>query len=64
MFERFYFKEYLFLHEGRLSDSSVTSDSAGAKEAMVRANMVDSDEFRMQRKQSYNKLCAMIELFS
>ena len=31
---------------------------------MIRANMVDSEEFRSKRKRSYAKLCALIELLS
>ena len=65
LFERFYSKEYLFMHEGKVTDSTVdTADEGSIKEAMARANMVDSEEFRLQRRQSYNKLCALVELLS
>ena len=30
----------------------------------MKANMVDSDEFRAKRKMSYGKLCSMVELFA
>ena len=51
LFERFYSKEYLFMHEGKVTDSTVdTADEGSIKEAMARANMVDSEEFRLQRR--------------
>lgn len=49
------------MHKGRSKEIDL---SVGIKEAMVRANRVDSDEFRSKRKMSYGKLCAFVELLS
>ena len=46
LFERFFEREYLFLHEGRSSTKESMSSDLSVKDAMVRANMVDSEEFR------------------
>ena len=62
IFDRFYECEYLLLHQGRRKTDA--DSSLNLKEAMVQANLVDSDEFKSQRKVSYGKLCAFVELFS
>jgi hypothetical protein len=60
LWERFYEREYLFLHEGKTRGD--TDVNASVQDIMVRSNMVDSDEFKMKRKTSYGKLCAFVEL--
>ena len=48
------------LHHGRTKDITHSTD---VKNALVQANMVDSDEFKAKRRTSYGKLCALAELF-
>jgi len=61
MFDRFFQREYLFLHEGRTHSASAPQS---VKESLLQANMVDSDDFKAKRRMSYGKLCGLVELLS
>ena len=64
LFDRFMEFEYALLNEGKSTERAAREAKIGIKEALMQANMVDSEEFRAKRKTSYGKLCALVELLS
>ena len=61
VFDKFFEFEFLFLNEGR---TAAIDPTLGFEESLVKANMVDGEDFRAKRRMCYGKLCALAELFS
>ena len=61
LYDKFFEREYLFLNEGRAAKADMT---LSFEDALVQANMVDSEDFRAKRRKCYGKLCALTELLS